>query len=459
MIFLVLIVVWLTGYTVISFLGKSFNLPIKIGLSMLIGLGLQSVLMLLFDLIHIPINLASLLGASAIVFAGLSFKNISSYKLDLEELKTIKIGIGQINFVWVFFLGIIVYFVYGITAKGLFWPTTEYDAVAGYDYMAKMIAGEHVLRVSLFQYSTDAMTVPRFIYPPLIAGSYSLQHMCGPLTPKLMPAVFLVSLLFGFYGSVRYFTTNTAAIIATAFLALTPEMFSHASLALTNLPNAAYAAMALLTFFIWTRRKESGWLYLSAIVMAFTLFSRSDSIVFSLAVMAWLVYYSIKNKDYKTIFIYGAIANSLFVAWTLYLRFLLHTNSADFFEKSLFWDAEKLDKILTYIGQFIVWDTQLYGVGFWILYFMFFLNIILHFTKISRWNMDLAAFMFIAFGAWFLYTFLYYQMNYIQASMEIFMTASYKRGMFCFVPLVWFYIISNKSSVWLFQKLDNILYK
>ena len=459
MIFLVVLVIWFLGYSIVSFLGKDFNLAIKIGFSMLIGLGLQSVFMLVFDLVHIPISLLSLLSTSFLISVGLSFKNLGTYKHDLKEVRSLELGFGQINLIWLFFFGIIVYLIYGISVKGIFWPVTEYDAVTGYDFMGKLIAKEKVLRISVFDYSTEAMVVPRFIYPPLVAGSFALQHMCGEMSPKIMPVLFLISLLFSFYGCVRYFTTGTAAIIATAFLAITPEMFAHASLALTNLPNAAYASMAILSFFIWTQRKEQSWLYLAAIVMALTLFSRSDSIVFSMAVMDWLTYYSIKNKDYKTIFIYGAIANSLFIAWTLYLRMFLGSNSSDLFEKSLFWDPDKLDKILTYVGQFIVWDTQLYGIGFWMLYFFLLLNLAMHLFKIKKWNNDLSVFVFVSLASWVLYTFLYYQMNYIVTTMDNFMTASYKRGMFCFVPLAWFYVISNKSSVWLFQKLDGFLYK
>ena len=452
MIFPVLFVVWLLGYSIISFLGKNFNLILKIGLSMLIGLGLQGVFMLLFDLVHIPVSLVNLLGASLVLTALLSFKAKSAYVSDWQNIRSSKFRLGKINFVWIFFLAITCYITYGVAIKGTYWPVTEYDSVAGYDYMAKMIATEKAVNVSIFEFSTNAIVVPRFIYPPLIAGSYSLQHMCGITSPRVVPVMFFISLLIGFYGAVRYFTTHTAAMIATAFMAVTPEMCSHAALSLTNLPNACYSSLALIVLYLYIIKNESSWLYLSAIMMALTLYSRSDSVVFSAAGMGVLLIQAIKTKNFKPLIIYSAIANSLFVAWTLYLKLVLNSNSADFFEKTLFWDGEKLDKIMTYVGNFLVWDTQLYGIGFWLFFLFFAINI-----KILK--SDLTLFLVLSIGSWILYTFLYYQMNYIQAPLDTFMKASYKRGMFCFVPLVWFYVICNQRSVWIFQKIDQFMYR
>ncbi|MBC7390772.1 MAG: glycosyltransferase family 39 protein [Opitutaceae bacterium] len=452
MIFLVLFIVWLFGYSVISLIIKEINLVLKVSLSMLIGLGFQAIFMLVFDLTGIPITLYSLLGASSFITAIISIKKYPVYITDFHRLKSKNLGLAQINFAWLFFLGITIYVLYGISMKGIYWPVAEYDSVTGYDFMAKMISSEKVLKVSIFQFSTNSIEVPRFIYPPLIAGSYALQHMCGTTSPRIIPAIFFICLLVGFYGSARYFTSNLAAMIATAFLSVTPELCSHAALSLTNLPNAAYASLSLILFYLYILKKETSWLYLSALMMALTLYSRSDSIVFSGAAMIVLFYDAFKSKNFKPFIIYSCIANSLFVSWTLYTKYVLHSNSSDFFEKTLFWNPEKLDKIFTYIGDFLVWDTQLYGIVFW----LFFLLLIINFRYLKH---DLTQFIIVSLVAWVFYTFLYYQMNYIQASLDAFMKASYKRGMFCFVPLVWFYIICNKRSVWAFNKIDQFLYK
>lgn len=334
----------------------------------------------------------------------------------------------------------------------MYWPITEYDSVTGYDFMAKMIAAEGKLKVSLFDFSTDALVISRFIYPPLVATSYSIPYLCGMALSKIMPIVFFVSLLFAFYGTLRVYTTHTASIIVTALMAVAPEMFSHAALPLTNLPNAAYASLAIIIFYIWTDKRTNAWLYLSAAFMAFTLFSRSDSIVFAaatLAIMAWIVF---KERNFADIIKYGTISLSLFVGWMLYLKFVIRSNSSDFFIKTLFWDGERLDKITGYILDFMVWETQFYGITFW----MFFLLLILN---VKYWKYDLTKFLIVTILAWLAYTFLYYQMDYKVASLDMFMKASYKRGMFCFVPLAWYYVATNKASIWFFAKIDALLYR
>lgn len=452
MIVLVLFVYFVLGYAIISSFGKGLNLFLKAGGAMLVGLGMNALFMFVFDLVGVKITLSSLLILAAVIAVTLIFIFKRNLIVDLDVIRSISFGFGQINFAWVFFFCVLTYFVYGISVKGLFWPVTEYDSVAGYDYMAKMIAREGCLKVSLFNYSTDASGMARFIYPPLVSSSYSLPYLCGMSLSKIMPIVFFVSLLISFYGCLLYYTTHTASIIATAFMALTPEMFSHAALALTNLPNAAYASIAVLSFFIWTQKKDNAMLMFSSSMMAFTAFSRSDSIVFVAAVLAYLAYDFFKHKNIKPALIYGSISLSLFLSWMLYLKFILHSNSSDLFEKTFFWDADKLDKIIGYIADFMVWETQFYGATFW----MFYLLLALNFKKIKT---DMTALLLVSIGAWLMYTFLYYQMNYKVASLDMFMKASYKRGMFCFVPLAWFYVMANAKTVWLFQKIDHFMYK
>lgn len=452
MIYFILLLISITGYTIVSSIKAKLNLVLKAGLSILMGLGLQSLLIIIFDLVHIPITLISLCIGSILISIGLSLKFFNVYKDDFKRVKSFQIGFGQVNFSWIFFLGIILYIIYGLYKKGAYWPVTEFDSVTGYDFMGKMIAKEQVLKISLFDFSTSIFQVSRFLYPPLVASGMALEHMCGDLTPRIVPVAYYVAMLFGFYGSVRYFTTHTAAIISTAFLAVTPELCSHAALSLTNLPNAAYVSLSLFTFCFYFSTKEDSWLYLSAAVMAFTLFSRSDSIVFSATACGTLLIQAIKTKNYKQFVVYSLIANSLFFTWAFYTKFILNSTAADFFEKTLFWDEEKIGRILTYVGDFILWDTQLFGLSFW----LFFLILALNYKNIRT---DITLFLAVSIISWFLYTFIYYQMSYKYGTLDIFMRAGYKRGLFCFVPLAWFYIICNRNSVWMFKKIDEFLYK
>ncbi len=452
MIVLALLVIWCWGYALVSFFGKGFNLPLKVGISMLCGLGLNAATMFLYDLLHIPIVLFSVLGLAFGCVVASFFKNWEVYKSDWDNLRSIRIGISEINFTWLFFFGILLYLLYGIYQKDMYWPVMEYDSVTGYDFMAKMIAAEGKLKVRVFDYTTDASTVARFIYPPLVACSYAIPYLCGMALSKIISIVFFVALLLAFYGALRVYTTHTASMIVTVLMAVAPEMFSHAALALTNLPNAAYASLAMITFYIWTDKRTSEWFYLSAFTMAFNLFSRSDSIVFVMATLLVMTWMAIKEKKFADLIRYGAISLSLFVGWMCYLKWVIHSNSADFFEKSLFWDGEKLDKIINYILEFTVYETQFYGITFWMFLALLALNV-------RVWRVDMTKFLLISLVAWIAYTFLYYQMNYKVASLDLFMKASYKRGMFCFVPLAWYYVATNRASSWFFNKIDGWLYR
>jgi hypothetical protein len=63
-------------------------------------------------------------------------------------------------------------------------------------------------------------------------------------------------------------------------------------------------------------------------------------------------------------------------------------------------------------------------------------------------------------GAWMLYTLIYYQMDNVKFdALDFVMKVSYKRGLFCFVPLAWYYIATNQAMVWVFDKIEDFLYE
>jgi hypothetical protein len=452
MFVLFLTITFLLGYSFVTFLAAHSSIIEKMGLSFLLGLGLETVFLLLFDLAHIPITYLTMVGTSTLLALFLIYFKMNSLAEDFKALKNYRIRIGQINFTWLLFFSILLYIVYAISKKGLYWPIMENDSVVGYDYMAKLIAAEGKINNSVFEGMQGTLSINRFLYPPLVSGSFAMAYISGEELSKAITLIFYVSLLVTFYGLVKKYTTHTSAMLFTCFMAVTPEMYSHAALGLTNLPNAAYVSLAIISLFVYTDRKDKEYFWLSAILMSFSLYSRSDSVVFAFAALAWLALEAWRQKDLKPILMYGVISLSLFVAWNVYVKLIIKANAGDFFIKEFFWDPEKLGNVLDKAYSFIVSDTQLYGLTFW----AFFLMLAVNYKNLRS---DKPSLLVVTLLAWVLYTALYYQMDYVLASLELYMNASYKRGMFCFVPLAWYYVATNKSSIWLFTKIDGILYR
>jgi hypothetical protein len=60
--------------------------------------------------------------------------------------------------------------------------------------------------------------------------------------------------------------------------------------------------------------------------------------------------------------------------------------------------------------------------------------------------------------SWAMYTFLFYQMDNSKTdSLNKMMEASYRRGLFSFVPIVWAYVAFNEQVLKIFSRLDEFL--
>jgi hypothetical protein len=55
-------------------------------------------------------------------------------------------------------------------------------------------------------------------------------------------------------------------------------------------------------------------------------------------------------------------------------------------------------------------------------------------------------------------TIMVYQIDYVWDSLENVMRYSYKRFLFAFVPLLWFYIAAGKNINLIFEKIDNFIW-
>jgi hypothetical protein len=119
----------------------------------------------------------------------------------------------------------------------------------------------------------------------------------------------------------------------------------------------------------------------------------------------------------------------------------------------LFWDGDKISTMNRELKPLYL-NTQYYGLGIVVFGMMLLAN---------AWNIlkkgDQIALVVATLGVIFLYTLVIYQINYVWDSIENVLRYSYKRFMFSFIPLMWFYIATNGITLWVTKKADNLLYK
>jgi hypothetical protein len=481
-------------------LSKDFRLTEKLAMAMPIGLGLTTFIMFFLDrTIHSITagNVDLCVGMLAVIMlVARTYLDWRANDLPWRRPRP-TLDLSWLTLAWVVFAGMSAYLVYGITVKCLYWPTAEFDAILGYDLLAKAIAREHVITNSILGNKNIVLScATRMLYPPLVALSNSLCYMTGMETSKPITAMFYISWVFSFYLLLRRFVTATNAIIFTFMVIMIPEMFAHASFSLSNLPCAIYSTIGAVSFVIWFEQKKEGFFYLSLLGIIFSMWTRSETIVFLGAILVVLLYIAVVERRFKYVLIY-ALAIVPFQMWNMFLKAYVPRAQGEFFNKTISYNSGKMAQILKTAKELMT-RSDLYGVTFELFALVaiagIVINIVLDFKR-NKWligglalwiimamagglnifslavisavllvscyiNQDHWVLIALFLGALAGYTAIFYQVSDADTSLFApggWMQSGYKRGLFCYAPLAVFYVASSKWMTWAFAKLDERL--
>ncbi len=456
-----IILCYLLGLSLLLVISRKYSLPELVGYSFLIGIGLETFFLFFLDIAGVHYSQGVLIGLNVffiVAICGANYKNLFPLK---DELKKPDFSLKNINLVAVFLFCLIAYLFYAITVKNLFWPPTEHDTIGSFDKLGRIMAAEGKLHISLYQYNLEGAGG---LYPPLYHGSFAYIYIFGAEMPKIVTTLFFLSLLTTFYSAVKNFVETTAAILATFVLMLTPEMFSHAALSLGNLPTTAYVAAGALATITWLEKRDTKYFWLGAILMSFVIWIRSDTIVFTAAALLIVGIDFLKTKDWKKTLIYSVIAVSPFIMWTLYLKLKIGAAQAGKFDLGIGYNSERMGVVSAYVKTFLFGEQhgavdggQLFGLVFVLFFLLLLINVVSIYKvgvkEILTDKVNVLLFFFVSFALYFA-VFYFISEKVQNAPIASLMESSFKRGMFCFVPVAVFYTFTNHASAWAFGKLE-----
>ncbi len=262
--------------------------------------------------------------------------------------------------------------------------------------------------------------------------------------------MYLSFFLIALYGGTKRVTTRTGAAAITLFVLLAPEMIAFSSLSGTNVIQAAYVAPAILYSLLWLRDGKKKDMYLSAFLLAANVWSRTEGIVFVAAVGVIALWFGFRRGKIKEVTGWGVTAVFPLVIWQLFMV-LYHLQGESTVIPRLFWDPQKAEQI----GASIIALMQIpnyYGWTFFAIPVGLLSN--LWYLVRKRDNLNLLLIIILSL---FFYMIILYQIDYVWDSLENVLAYSAKRFLFCFVPLAWIYLFSNRISVRGLEKLDDFL--
>ena len=452
MIFIAIVFILLLGLSIIFRLSLKLSSFEILGFSFLIGIGMITIIMFILDIIGITFSGLILFLITVVIILILNFPFKTHLQFFINAFTVKQIQFSKTNLVRIFFLIAVIFLVYASVSKSLYWPTFAYDNVAGYDLMAKVMAKEGRINNSLFEINHEPISgsARRLIYPPLVAGSFSIAYLCDLDSSKIITSLFLISFIIALYGILQKFGNKTAAAVCTFFTFITPEFFAFTSLSTTNIPTAIYASLSMLSLAIWFKERDEGYFYLASIMTALTIWARSDAIVFLGAGFMILFYDGYKNKSWRHLIIFTVLSLLSFTAWSTYLKVNINIDQNVFFLYP-FWDGDKFVQLSEWVYK-ILFNMNNYGITFYCLLVVVVINI-----KNLKSDKNTILLLLLVIS-WIMYTFLFYQMDNTKTdSLDKMMTASYRRGLFSFIPIVWAYVAFNERILELFNRLEKDL--
>ncbi len=455
MVIIGILLATIIGFLFVSNISPKFKLCEKIGLSFPIGIFFVTLIMLLMDAVNIQLTRNSMLiGLIILLIVMLAIAWRKAKETFTELKKSFKISFDDINIVWLLFIIMIVYVEYMNFQKCMFWPAFDRDSMAGFETIGYIISKESTLKgLSIFDgdYITTIHGPGSYItYAPMVQLSYAFVYLFGAETSKIIPGLMYAFFLLTFYGVSKRIINKTGAAIITFFVLLTPEMLAWSSLSMTNVIQAIFASLGIIYLAVWFRERQKRDLFLSAVLLAINVWCRTEGIVFIGAALCVLFIDMLMKKYYKEFGFYVLIVFSTVIIWTIFMKvYGLYAEGIAIMKP--FWDSEKISTIWKYMMELFK-STQYYGLTFIVFILGFVAN--LWFLIKKRDNIYLLSMILLAM---IFYIIVLYQIDYKWDLMTNVLVSSAKRFMFCFIPLLWFYIGSNETVLWLFNKTESFL--
>jgi hypothetical protein len=450
-----------SGFAFVHCLSVKFTLIEKAGLSFPLGMAFTSFLMLLLDQVDIPLTPAPLLISQALLTAGLSLF-VYFYRKDAwaslqEQVARLLLKNGNlknINLVWLLFISVVIYVEYMNFSKCMYFPPSDRDSLAGFETIGYIAAQEHTFKgLSIFDksYMPGIHGPASYItYAPMVQLCYAYVYTLGAETSKIVPALMYLFFLAAFYGATSRAAGKTGAAVATFFMLLTPEMLGFSSLSMTNVIHAVFASLSVIYMSLWFRMREKKDLLLCGALLGGNILCRTEGIVFTASVLLLLFIDAVRSKRYRG-FVQAALwALVPLVVWTLYKK-LNGLYAEGIAVTHPFWDAEKAGVIMSYMWG-LYNHTQYYGWTFIVFLIVFLANLWFFIRKKDSLYVLLA----IGLSSLF-YVLILYQIDYKWDTMHNVLSYSAKRFLFCFVPMVWYFSLSNHAVSVLFRKMERWL--
>lgn len=283
------------------------------GLSWLLGTGWCTFIwFIMYQVGSYVFTLSSLL-ITTFIFSSLIWIIVFGYKkkdliIAWQALRTLQVDAILKSTIWSALLVILLLF---IIFHDIFWPVTDWDSLALYDFRAKVMTVSGSLE--------EGKELGYFFqYPLFTSALHAATYLCGVPYAKIWYALLYQAATVLFYVVLRKKQTKFHSLIGTLFFATSPLIFAHSMMAYTNLPYVIFASFGLIYLWIWWASKNETDMLIGSMLVGLSTWIRISEPFYYVAVIIIVsgMLKQIINKQFSISFIATAMLSLVFVLQT-----------------------------------------------------------------------------------------------------------------------------------------------
>lgn len=197
-------------------------------------------------------------------------------------------------------LTVIVILVVGSLIQNLFWPVTDWDALALYDFRARIVAetGNFALGSELGYF---------FQYPPFTSLLHTSLYVLGFEQAKIWYTILYASFIAVFYALIRKRTSRVMSLVGALLLAANPYMVEHSVMAYTNLAYVLFFSLGIIYLWDWLSEDSDKSLLLGGILVGGSTWVRMSEPFWIVGIVLIILGLLIKKKTIRSL-IFGIVA-------------------------------------------------------------------------------------------------------------------------------------------------------
>lgn len=320
----------------------------RAGLSFLFGIGFITLILFFSSWLGIritPLNILTIL--FLLIVLSLAMCNLLKRKIEIKLPNLLRnfILLRWYEKIIILFIGIAFLSSFLIS---VYYPVNSWDALALYDFTAKIVAqtGYFVQIADQFYYFAQ--------YPLLVSLGHTIVYLFGGWNPQFIYPLYFLSFAIIFYSLIRKESTRFISLLATLVLVTSPRLFTHSTIAYTNLPYTVYYVIGTIYLYIAIVRDKPQYLFMSALLIGLSTWARS-------AEPLWL-------SEVLIVMVYALHKKSIYPALTFLLPFFIIQQPWNIFQARLYGvtlstagQLSLIPKILSAGVDFKrIWDVSLY---------------------------------------------------------------------------------------------------